>query len=304
MSGPTVSPTRRRGKNFLSSVVLLLMVSGPALAQGPDPDAVRQALLLGQARAADAAAMRQILLMRAGALAVPGGASVTLTDEQFEAVVFSQYGNAVAARQRLESQLTLLVEDIDRACRLTAEQKNKVRLTGRGDIKRFFDGFEKVKEQFRSANNDISRLQELQSEIDVFQVVLQTSLFQDDSLVSKSMRHALTEEQSTRYDSLVQERRTAEKRAIVQQVVTFIERGSPLRFDSRLELTDLLTKETKPPRKPSQYDVYVVTYQIGRWPDEKLRPLLDDNQRRALKQLAERSQMLEPTMRQQGLIPD
>src|SRR5262245_19704209 len=60
-------------------------------------------------------------------------------DEQFERWVFNQYGSADGARRRFDSLLTLQIDDIDRTCHLTDEQKKKLRLIGHGDIKRIFD---------------------------------------------------------------------------------------------------------------------------------------------------------------------
>jgi hypothetical protein len=51
-------------------------------------------------------------------------------------------GDASAGRQQLEWQLTVQMEDIDRACSLTDAQRRKLELAGRGDIKHFFDRYE------------------------------------------------------------------------------------------------------------------------------------------------------------------
>ena len=60
---------------------------------------------------------------------------------QFDSWVFGNIGsaNAGVARNKLDSLLTLSVEDLERSCGLTPVQKKKLMLAGRGDIKRFFD---------------------------------------------------------------------------------------------------------------------------------------------------------------------
>src|SRR5581483_8514669 len=61
--------------------------------------------------------------------------------------LFDGQGNYAGARQRLNSMLAFHVEDIDRVCKLTEAQKTKLRLLGRGDINRFFDCYEKLKQK-------------------------------------------------------------------------------------------------------------------------------------------------------------
>src|SRR5258708_1185137 len=53
--------------------------------------------------------------------------------------VFGGDSDAIAAGKVLEKTLRQKVEIVDRACRLTAVQKEKLLLAGRGDIKRFTD---------------------------------------------------------------------------------------------------------------------------------------------------------------------
>src|SRR5262245_38079822 len=67
-----------------------------------------------------------------------------MNDAQFDQWVFGNMGlaNAAAARNRLDSLLTLNVDDLERTCGLTLIQKKKLLLAGRGDIKRFFDRIE------------------------------------------------------------------------------------------------------------------------------------------------------------------
>src|SRR2546430_10007269 len=54
-------------------------------------------------------------------------------DDQFNQWLYQ--GNGQAADE--DSEITLMVESIDRSCHLTEQQKNKLRLAGRGDYARF-----------------------------------------------------------------------------------------------------------------------------------------------------------------------
>src|SRR5437868_8312163 len=48
--------------------------------------------------------------------------------QEFDRLVFQPNGNASGARRRLESQLAMQIQDVDRACTLTDAQKKKLQL--------------------------------------------------------------------------------------------------------------------------------------------------------------------------------
>jgi hypothetical protein len=268
--------------------------------------AAREAELIRR-RALEAAAVREKMVAEQAAVAAAARAGIArqvISNDQFEQMIFQQDRNAAGARQRLESALASQVSDIDRACELTDAQKKKLQLTGRGDVKRFFDAVEAAKQKLQSINNDAQQLQEIMQEINPLRVTLQAGLFQDDSLLHKSLRNTLTADQFAKYDAVVRERRAFRHRAAVTRAVAMIEQHAPLRDEQRRELITLLTNETKPPRKSGQYDLYVVIFQIGRLPEEKLKPLFSDTQWRVVTRLVDQYRAVEPTLRQQGLLSD
>src|SRR5262249_52740608 len=136
-----------------------------------------------------------------------------LTDENFDQWIFQNHGNFAGARQHLEVLLTLQVEDIERACKLTEAQKKKLQLTGRGDIKRFFNLYEKSKQKFQLVKNDQRKLQEVFQEISPLQNMVQSGLYTDDSFLLKALHNTLTNEQFQAYQTLAGERRAFRHRA-------------------------------------------------------------------------------------------
>jgi hypothetical protein len=229
-----------------------------------------------------------------------------VSDAQFDQWVFQQDRNAPGARKRLESFLTLQVEEIDRACTLTEPQKQKLQLTGRGDIVRFFTRYEELKQKVLQVNPDQDKFfQEMWQDIQPLQLVLQTGLFHEDSLLHKALRHTLTGEQFARYEAAVRDRREFRHRANVELAVTVLEQGMPLRDAQRRELIALLVKETKPARKSGGfYEYYVTMYQLGRLPEGKLKPVLDAAQWKTMGRLVEQYRGIEPFLRQNGMLPD
>ncbi len=133
------------------------------------------------------------------AQAVAAAAPVqALPDESFEMWVFNNQGNASTARQKFDALLKLRIDEIDRHCCLSEEQKQKLQLMGCGDMKQIFDSFEKAKHQFNLLNNDVQKLNEIMPLVQSIQLA-QRKLLQDESLFAKSLRHTLTQEQFARY---------------------------------------------------------------------------------------------------------
>jgi len=281
---------------------------GGASCQPPNArigEAVQREVRVAQARQREVeqrlaaeAEVRQLEVQRFQARLAAQGVAVrpVWTDEQLQQWVFRQYGNAAGARQRLDSLLAMQIVDIDRACRLTDAQKKKLQLAGRGDIKRFFDRYEEVKQ--KSQQN----LQEFQQDVNRLQMTLQAGLFHEDSLLIKSLRNTLTGEQFARYDAMARERRASRHRANIQQAVAILQRGVRLRDAQRRELITLMTNETKPSRQPGPYDSFVLLFQLGRLPEEKLKRLFDQSQLEIVNQQLAQFQ-LEPMLRQAGQLP-
>jgi WD40 repeat protein len=176
----------------------LILVSGMAVRE-----AFAQQEEEEKRRAARAALVEAQVQMRAQAMAVI--VRQRWTDEQFDRWVFQQHDRA-AARQWFDSQLTIQIERIDQAYGLTEAQKQKLRLAGRGDIKRFFDRYESVKQKFQLIEQDAQKLQAIWQDVQPLQAAV-SDLFQGDSLLFKSLPNTLTAEQLARYEALARERR-------------------------------------------------------------------------------------------------
>jgi hypothetical protein len=208
------------------------------------------------------------------------------TDENFDQWVFNRGGgqiqNAASAREELNRSLLLNIQDIDRVCKLTEAQKKKLQLAGRGDIKRFYDHYEVVKQKLhrlkprqQDDNDWQEHWNELWQDINPLQTKIQTGLFHEDSLLHKSLRHTLTAEQQPRYQVQAEERRRFHHRASIELAVNSFEQSMPLRDAQRQELIALLLKELKPLRKSTQIEVHIVTVQMSLLPEDKLKPIFD-----------------------------
>jgi hypothetical protein len=133
-----------------------------------------------------------------GRIAVPGQPARRIwTDQQVETLIFQRDGNAAGARRRLDTLLATQISELDRAYTLTDAQKEKLRLAGRGDIKRFFDKCENVKRKFQLINQGEQNLQEINQDLRLLREA-SNGLFNESSLLRKSLPNTLTSEQIAR----------------------------------------------------------------------------------------------------------
>jgi hypothetical protein len=118
-----------------------------------------------------------------------------------EQVLFGQAESALV-RSDLETSLAREVERLDEICALSAVQKQKLLLAGRGDIKRQFERIDEMKQKARSVSVDeanVQKLVDLQNtllqEATAWRTGLKAGQFGDNTLFAKALRKVLTPEQ-------------------------------------------------------------------------------------------------------------
>ena len=224
-------------------------------------------------------------------------------------------GNASAGRQQLGWQLRVQMEDIDRACSLTDAQRRKLELAGQGDIKHFFDHYEQLLRKSQVVEHNEQNLQEMQREANhLRRSLINEGLFLEHSLLVKSLRSTLTDEQFAQYEAKALKGRALGHHESVLEAVAMLKRGFEnsvaargldivLREEQRQDLIRLMMRETKPPSQPSQYDVQFLLLQFSRLPEENLKRLFDADQWEIMKGTVDVYQrVLEPRLRHQGLL--
>ena len=214
--------------------------------------------------------------------------------------VFGRLGGSAGARNKLDSSLLLRIEDLARTCNITEAQKNKLRLAGRGDIKRFYDQVEVIKRKFQQTQNDPNM--NIWQEIQPLQIELNTGLFGDDSLYAKTIRRTLSPEQSARFESLSRERMAIRFRATVEWFVTHLDKGLGLTDDDRQRFVELLVNEARPPRKFGQGDYWYLMLQTARLPEAKLKLIFDAPQWRLLSRQFAQARSMAPRLRATGVL--
>ncbi len=233
----------------------------------------------------------------------PGQPVFMLTDDQFDQWVFGGPRNSHAGRTKLDSLLTLQIDDVSRICKLSDAQKRKLSLAGHGDIKRFFDRVEEKRKKFNKVKQDQNKIGEIYQELLPLQAVLNSGLFGEGSLYAKTIRTVLSDEEDAQYQKAIQEKSQFRYRAKVELVVAQLDQSVGFRDDQRRKLVDLIVNETSTPTRFGQYDYYLVLYQAGKIGEAKLKPLFEARQWALLNRQLNQGRGMEQFLRTQGLLP-
>ncbi len=230
------------------------------------------------------------------------GARQVVPENQIDSWVFRQDRTPVAARQRQDNLLELKVDELDRVCRLTAEQKKKLLLMGQGDIKRFFDRYEAYKERVSQLQNVNQDLSAVYTDSTPLAAALQTGLFQTGSLFCKALPNTISHNQLAAYEATVRERLKSRHGANILLIVTTLEEAVPLPDAQRKKVIAFLNESVKPAHITGPYDFYYLMWQLSEIPDEKLKTLFDATQWRAVAIFVNQYKGMEPTLRQFGYL--
>ena len=298
-----------RGSSMLRGLALpaFLLVAQVAILDGLPPIALAQvvdAVVVQELRSGDVPAEQESDDEAAvdGAVQVAQPAFI-LTDDQFDQWVFGAPRNSRAGRNKLDSLLTLEVDEVANTCALSELQKKKLVLAGRGDIKRFFDKVEEKRKKFDKVKTDQNKLGEIYQELVPLQVTLNSGLFSDDSFYAKTLKKLLNQDEEARYVKVVHEKRQFRYRAKVELVVAQLDQNVGFRDAQRRQLVDLILRETQAPRRFGQYDYYLVLYLAGKIPEGRIKPLFDDKQWAFLQRQLNQGRGMEQFLRTQGMLP-
>ena len=222
-----------------------------------------------------------------------------MDENQFNSWLYQ--GNGQVADE--DSEITLMVESVDRCCHLTEAQKDKLRLAGHGDYARFKQQVDDLRNECVGKSFDQNEMGTLYQKFQPLTARYQAGILDSTSLFTKVAHQTLTPEQREEYEAAEAERRKARHTAKVRLFVAILEQSCPLTSAQRNAMVELLLKETRPALRTSEYDWYVVVVQAAKIPDEKLEPILDKAQMTCVKKIGDEARAMEGRLKQMGVLP-
>lgn len=204
----------------------------------------------------------------------------------------------------IESQLTLRVDDIDRTCKVSPDQRAKLLLAGRGDVKRFMDRVDEKRKKFEEVRKDRNKVGMFHQELQPLRLAFSGGLFGTGSLLEKTLRRTLDEEQAEKYQGALRERAAYRYGAAVDFLSTKLARALGLSVDQRERLARLIKDETRPPKSMGTQDFNVASYQASQVPMAKYEAILDDAQIKVLERQFANWKRNDRMLEQQGYVPD
>jgi hypothetical protein len=241
----------------------------------------------------------------APAPAVQAARVVFMNDAQFDQWVFGNVsrGNASVARDKVDSLLTLLVDDLERSCALTAVQKKKLLLAGRGDIKRFFDRVEEMRKKFDKVKNDPNAVGMIWQEVQPLQTAFNAGLFSGESIFSKTIKTTLSPEQAAQHEKSERDRLLYHYWARVDLALELLNNSVGFTTEQREQLWKLLAEEARPPQRLGRNDYWAVLYQLGLLPEAKIKPIFDDLQWGLVSRQLAQAKGMGMWLKQNGFVP-
>jgi hypothetical protein len=207
------------------------------------------------------------------------------TDDQFygwvDQIVSGINDRDVPVNGRLDERLNLKLDWIEASCRTSDEQKKKLQIAGRRDIKRFLDEMREMKRQYRQVKADPIQFAKLQKRLAEIQTSSAADLFGEASFLSKMLARALSDAQKVAYAKAAEESRAFEHRAAVEQAVRFCDLAIGLTDDQRRRLTELFVNETRQMKRKESSELslqFLMVLQTAKLSRDKLRPIFDAEQ--------------------------
>jgi hypothetical protein len=277
----------RKIQPLLFLIAFLMSLHASPAAFGQDDDVINDAIVLPPPRPV---AVGQVMKV------------AQFNPEQVDQWIFSRWGGAQGAKSRLESNLELRIDDLERACELTDVQKKKLKLAGQGDIKRYYDRIEELKRKYGGGPSQPNLNNNIWQEMQPLQIELNNGLFGDDSIFVKTVKNTLTALQVRRHEDLTRRRVEERRRATIELFVVQIDKALGLSEPERGRLVELLVSETQPPKKYGQADYWYLMYQMTRLPESKIKSILDEPQWRLLSRQFTQARGMEPWLKSNGLL--
>ncbi|HET6327720.1 MAG TPA: hypothetical protein VFG04_23760 [Planctomycetaceae bacterium] len=282
----------RFGLRAVAAAIVGLSLAGAAPPSGPDDDLV------------DESAKKPVeeeLVINAN-----GNINIAASIDQ---LVYGNPAQNHSPQERLELRLQRRIELLARDATLSENQKQKLLFAGKGDIGRLVERVELFKTRYQTPKVGANGLDwnQLSKEVQPL-AASRVNLFANESLFAKTLARVLTAEQLARHEKIERERAEFQHRTGVQLTVLRMSTALGLSDDQRRRLEQLLLKETRPGRSPNRlyptacFNIVIV--QMAHLPAERLKPLFEPWQWRALERKLKTAARFEEGLERNGVVLD
>ncbi|MGP0065428.1 MAG: hypothetical protein ACLQGP_17720 [Isosphaeraceae bacterium] len=226
------------------------------------------------------------------------------SDRQIFDWIFASDGDIDSARKLTESRLKSRIDDIDHHCGLNPDQRKKLVMAGRGDIKRFFDRVQETRNRFRRRAMDQAELFRAVDEARGMGREYQATLFHSRSIFAKVLGATLAPEQANRYRRDRDEARLHRHQSRVEWAALTLQKQLFLSDGQRVRLLGVLLEETRPPRRFGPSDYYGIMYQAAKIPETRLKPIFAESEWRLLEREFVEARSQERFLKESGYLPE
>lgn len=267
------------------------------------------------------------------AVADPRMANFKLTEQQFDQILFGG-GRAVLVvnvvngvrraemvasnsladfRERLDSSLAAELRAVDSQCSLTAAQKKKLLLAGKGDFHQLASHVADLRLKLTSAPLSRERYSELMIELQSLRLEIQSWQFGENTLLRKTLNNTLTPGQWAGYRTLERERQLRMIDGVLINLASTANIEWAVDSDPNTPITERrqanrkrfigeLLEHATLPRSQNAHLQSIVLLEIGRH-ENRFKPLLGDESWNKLQAQVLAARQLEPTLRRAGAWP-
>ena len=212
------------------------------------------------------------------------------------------------AQSFLDGKLDERLTEVDLVCNLSDQQRDKLRLGGRGDVARFLARYRAIRAQIETnAGQGQKAFRDAWQQVGPLQQEIQTGVFRDGSLFGKVLEQILTSEQTGEYQREQRELAEFAFRANVRFVVCELDRRRPMTVEQRRRLRELLYERTRPPRavsgSNSRFLPQYILWQMAQSPSELWEDLFDEGDWAAMRTMLDEARRWESMVTANGLIP-
>ncbi len=233
-----------------------------------------------------------------------GVRAVQISDWQVDRWIFAKDGDVDSARMLTESRLKSRIGYIDHLCGLSLDQRKKLEVAGRGDIKRFFDRAREKRNQIHRNEMHQAELIEAITEVKRMGGDYRSTIFNDRSMFGKILGMTLDREQADLYRRKRDNARLSRHQSRVEWVAQTVQKSLSLSDGQRVRLLSVLLEETRPPQRFGPSDYYGIMYQASRLPETRLRPIFAESEWRGLQREFDDAKRQERVLKDFGYLPD